>query len=180
MSNKTDIKETITSVMNGLFESIEAENNAKSAILTDRLCELYEECGDDYYQTSMQLEIMRLIELPAKPFLIKHPEIVRWDQFYIESIYNGLFSHWLRRTIDAIEGPSCGGDKEGFVTRCVIKSIVEQTNIPLYRTYGDYDDKYNDGKTDLNKQTYWSPSCFKDTDEVKEQFKKWWQVLEEA
>ena len=180
MSDKTDIKETITSVMNGLFESIEAENNEKSAILNDGLCELYEECGDDYYQTSMQLEIMRLIELPAKPFLIKHPEIARWDKFYIESIYNGLFSHWLRCTIDAIESSSCGGDKEGFVTRCVIKSIVEQINIPLYRTYGDYGDKYNDGKTDLNKQTYWSLSCFKDTDEVKEQFKKWWRVLEKA
>lgn len=40
-------------------------------------------------------------------------------------------------------------------------------------------DKYDDGKTDLNRQTYWSPSCFKDTDDVKEQFKKWWRVIEE-
>ena len=180
MSNKTDIEETITSVMNGLFETIEAENNEKNAILSTRLCKLYDEYGDDYYQTSMHLEMMRLKELPAKPFLIMHPEITGWDQFYIESIYNGLFSHWLRRTIETLEGTSCSGDKESFVTHCIVKSIIEQTNLPLYRTYGDYGDEYNDGKTDLNKKTYWSPSCFKDTDEVKEQFKKWWRVLEEA
>ncbi len=103
MSNKTDIKETITSVMNGLFEAIEAENNEKNAVLSARLFKLYDEYGDDYYQTSMHLEMMRLKELPAKPFLIMHPEITGWDQFYIESIYNGLFSHWLRRTIETLE-----------------------------------------------------------------------------
>ncbi len=177
MSNKTDIKEAITSVLNRLFESIEAEDNEKSEILIDRLCILYEEYGDDYYQTSMHLEMMRLTELPAKPFLMKHSDIVNWDKFYIESIYNGLFSHWLRRMIETLEGSVCSGDKEGFVTRCVVESIVEQTNISLYKTYGDYGDKYNDGKTDLNRQTYWSPLSFKDTDEVKEKFKQWWNVI---
>lgn len=170
-------KEALTSVINGLFQSIEAENEEKSQVLIDGLCRLYEEHGDDYYQASMHLEMMRLEELPAKPFLIMHPGITGWDQFYIESIYNGLFSHWLSRTIETLEGSSCSGDKEGFVTRCIVKSIVEQTNISLCRTYGDYDDKYNDGNTNLNKQAYWSPSSFKDTDEVKEKFKRWWRVV---
>lgn len=179
MSQNTVTKEALTSVINGLFQSIEAENEEKSQNLIDELCKLYEERGDNYYQASMHLEMMRLEELPAKPFLMKHPEITRWDKFYIESIYNGLFSNWIRCVIETKEGSSYSGDKEGFVTRCIVKSIVEQTNISLYRTYGDYGDKYDDGKTDLNRRTYWSPSCFKDTDDVKEQFKKWWRVIEE-
>ena len=138
------------------------------------------ERGDDYYQTSMHLEMMRLMELPARPFLMEHQEITGWDEFYIESIYNGLFSHWLRRTIDALEGSSCGGDKESFVTSSVVRSIVEKSNISLYVTYGDYGDKYKGrDNIDLNKQTFWSPSCFKDTDEVKEAFKRWWRVVED-
>ena len=111
---------------------------------------------------------------------MEHQEITGWDEFYIESIYNGLFSHWLRRTIDALEGSSCGGDKESFVTSSVVRSIVEKSNISLYVTYGDYGDKYKGrDNIDLNKQTFWSPSCFKDTDEVKEAFKRWWRVVED-
>lgn len=177
MTRNTVTKESLTSVINGLFQCIEAENEEKSRGLVDELYKLYEEYGDDYYQTSMHLEMMRLTELPAKPFLMKHPDIVNWDKFYIESIYNGLFSHWLRRMIETLEGSACSGDKEGFVTRCVVESIVEQTNISLYKTYGDYGNKYNDGKTDLNRQTYWSPLSFKNTDEVKEKFKQWWNVI---
>lgn len=179
MPQNEEIKVALTSVINGLFQSIEADNEEKSQGLIDELCELYEEHGDNYYQTAMHLEMMRLKGLPAKPFLRKHPEVAGWDKFYIESIYNGIFSHWIRRMIVAFEGSPCSADKEDFVTACVVQSIIEQRNISLYRTYGDYGEKYDDGKTELNRQVYWSPSCFKDTDEVKVKFKHWWRVIED-
>lgn len=53
MSQNTVTKEALISVINGLFQSIEAENEEKSQNLIDELCKLYEERGDDYYQTSM-------------------------------------------------------------------------------------------------------------------------------
>lgn len=179
MSEDKSAKESLTAIINGLFQSINAENETKSQSLIEELCKFYEKESDIYYQISMHLEMDRMNEIPAKPFLLKHPEIERWDKFYIESIYNGLFSHWLDRMIRTLDGWWFSGDKERFITRCVIQSIVEQTNISLYRTYADYGDKYDDGKTDLSKQTYWSPSCFKDTNEVKEKFRQWWRVIKE-
>ena len=63
MSQNTVTKEALTSVINGLFQSIEAENEEKSQDLIHELCKLYEERGDDYYQTSMHLEMNSVLVL---------------------------------------------------------------------------------------------------------------------
>ena len=110
----------------------------------------------------------RFNKVPAKPWLIKHPYVKKWDKFYIESIFNGLFDHWLHRMIDIYEDDGGGqGDKARFITLKMINAIDKQTNLSLYAEYKD-----------RPGQAFWSPVHFKDTDQVKEEFKAWYRVGE--
>lgn len=72
-------------------------------------------------------------------------------------ILNGDLKKFVRNSIDIYEGPCCGGDKESFVIKKCIKAIREDKNYSLH-------DEYDFGKG-LEK-AYWSPTIFKDTDEV--------------
>lgn len=72
-------------------------------------------------------------------------------------ILTGEFKDFIRNSIDIYEGPCCGGDKESFIIGKCIKAIREDKN---YSLHDEYD--FGEGL----KKGYWSPTIFKDTDEV--------------
>ena len=71
MAQNTVTKEALTSVINGLFQSIEAENEEKSQNLIDELCKLYEERGDDSEEACRQLGFTMQMYNAAKALLAK-------------------------------------------------------------------------------------------------------------
>ncbi len=162
-------EKNITDVIVGLGNWFEKQDAEKTAGYTEKLVAYYEKLGnDDHYITEMNLIMHRLGDVPAKPWLLKHSYVERWDKFYVESIFNGLFSHWLYRYIQLNEDNSGGqADKERFITERLLKAIEDQTNLSLYAEYKD-----------RPAQAYWSPKTLKDTDEVKEKFKSWWRIGE--
>lgn len=83
-------------------------------------------------------------------------------------ILNDELVKFVRSAIDVFERPCCGGDKESFVISRCIKAIREDENYILH-------DEHDFGKG-LEK-AYWSPTIFKDTDEVFDLFKKYKKEL---
>ncbi len=160
----------IGDVITGLAFSFEKEKDEESAGAIRKVTEYYEKKqDDDWYITEMHIIMDRLGDIPAKPWLAKRPHVERWDKFYVESIFNGLFQHWFGRVINVNEGSAGSADKERFVVAKMLKAIDEQTNLSLYAEYKD----------EPGVQAFWSPKSFRDTDEVKEAFRTWWRVADE-
>lgn len=128
---------------------------------------------EELYEAQIQSAFENFVVLASAPYLLKNPDIDEQEQFYIESIYNGLLPHFIEKTIQKNEGSICSGDKVNFVIGKIKESITTGKNISLYQTYQNCNEI---PKEKWNKQAYWSPISFKDTNEVKEKFKVWWLV----
>lgn len=166
---KKDKKEkAISDVISGMAFYFAQENLKKSEDDIRKVCDFYtEECNrdNDYYATQMRIICNRFNEVPAKPWLMGRDHVQKWDKFIIESIFNGLFSHWVYNMIKHHESTSGGqADKERFITTRLMEAIDTQRNISLYSEYKDQP----------GVQAYWSPVYFKDTDQVKVEFVSWW------
>lgn len=74
------------------------------------------------------------------------------------------------------EGSACSGDKETFIIRKVKESIIKGENLSLFMTYGNSASRDKIEESIWDKQAYWSPKSFKDTDEVIKQFWEWYDV----
>jgi len=170
LKEKEKEEKAISDVISGLAFHFEQKDQERSADDIQKVCEYYNTFkNDDYYATTMYLICERFNKVPAKPWLLLHPEVDKWDKFIIESIFNGLFKHWLYRMIQIHEDQSGGqADKEAFITKIVLKSIEDHMNLSLYSEYKD----------EPGKQAYWSPRYFKDTHQVKLEFVSWWRNVE--
>lgn len=168
LKEKSDKEKAIADVISGMAFFFQKEDEKKSADDTRKVFDFYvNECNrdDDYYATEMRLICHRFNQVPAKPWLISRKYVERWNKFIIESIFNGLFSHWVYKMIEQHEDQSGGqADKERFITKRLIEAIDTQTNISLYSEYKDKP----------GVQAYWSPKYFKDTNQVKVEFVSWW------
>ena len=160
-------EKAISDVISGIAFAFEQQDAEMEKDDIEKVCKYYESFNDDdYYATTMFLICNRFNEVPAKPWLYKHPYVEGWDSFIIKSIFNGLFSHWLYTMIDIYESKMGGqGDKHTFITKKVIKSIADEKNISLYAEYKDKP----------GEQAFWSPKHFKDTNQVKVEFVSWWE-----
>lgn len=129
----------VDNIIHDLFASFEKESEDRIASVAEALTAYYNEFydderqDDDYYRTQMQLLISDFVEAPAAPFFDKNHVEVK-DKFVVQSIYNGLLQHFLRYKIEPNEGGSCIGDKIGFITRRLIRSIKEHKNLSLQPT----------------------------------------------
>lgn len=168
LAEKEVTEKAISDVISGMAFFFDKEEKKKSADDIRKIFDFYiNECNrdDDYYATEMYLICHRFNEIPAKPWLMNRPHVQNFDKFIIESIFNGLFKHWVYKMIEHHEDQSGGqADKERFIVKKLIEAIDTQTNIPLYQEYRD----------EPGKQAYWSPRYFKDTNQVKVEFMSWW------
>jgi hypothetical protein len=170
LAEKEVTEKAISDTISGMAFFFQKEDERKSADDTRKVVDFYvNECNrdDDYYATQMHLICHRFNEVPAKPWLMSsyRQHVQKWDKFIVESIFNGLFSHWVYKMIEHHEDNSGGqADKERFITRRLLEAIDTQTNVSLYSEYKD----------EPGKQAYWSPKYFKDTHQVKIEFVSWW------
>lgn len=170
LAEKEVTEKAISDTISGMAFFFQKEDERKSADDTRKVLDFYvNECNrdDDHYATQMHLICHRFNEVPAKPWLMSscRQHIQKWDKFIVESIFNGLFSHWVYKMIEHHEDNSGGqADKERFITRRLLEAIDTQTNVSLYSEYKD----------EPGKQAYWSPKYFKDTHQVKVEFVSWW------
>ena len=170
MDKNNELQKVILSIANYFEEQSEKEN----AELIMKLNEKFNE-SEELYESEMILSFLNFSKFASIPWLNKHPNVLNpRDKFFIEMIYNGTFSHFIMKTIEKNEGSACSGDKESFIIAKVKQSIVENKNISLYVDYKNCDFVPEEKR---DAQAYWSPKSFKDTDEVKECFLKWYNVL---
>lgn len=169
MDIKNELEKTIQSLAL-FFENNSKEQNAE---LIEKLEEKFSK-NEELYESEITLAYLNFTEFAALPWLNKHPEVTNgWEKSYIECIYNGLLPHFVRKVIEKNEGSVCSGDKEHFIIKKIKESVATSTNISLYQTYEGCE---KIDKTKWSEQAYWSPKSFKDTDDVKAKFKKWYYV----
>lgn len=145
----------------------------KNSELIDSLFEMFKE-NEEMYETQISLAYLYFTSFAALPWLSENPQVTNgWEKMYIESIYNGQLPHFVRKIIEKNEGSACSGDKEHFVISKIKESVATGKNLSLYATYEGHE---RIPKEDWDKQAYWSPKSFKDTDEVKARFKAWYNV----
>lgn len=169
MDIKNELEKTIQSLLL-FFENNSKEQNAE---LIKELDRRFSE-NESLYESEIALAFLNFKKFASMPWLTRHPEVIDgWEKTYIESIYDGSLPHFVRKVIEKNEGSICSGDKEHFVIKKIKESVASGTNISLYQTYEGCE---RIGKDKWNEQAYWSPKCFKDTDDVKTQFKAWLYV----
>lgn len=168
LKEKAVTEKAISDVISGMAFFFKQEDLKKSEDDIKKVCDFYiNECNrdNDYYMTQMSIICHRFNEVPAKPWLIGRDHVQKWDKFIIESIFNGLFSHWIYKMIEHHEDNSGGqADKERFIIAKLIEDIDTQNNVSLYAEYKDKP----------GQQAFWSPKYFKDTHQVKVEFVSWW------
>lgn len=161
-------RKVISDVMSDMASFFNQEDLKKSKDGINKICNFYiNKCNrdDDYYMTQMSMICYLFNTVPAKPWLIghDHDQLRKGDRFIIESIFNGLFSHWAYRMISVHEDNGGGSEADiekfiKFITRRLLQAINVQENISLYEEY----------------QAFWSYKYFKDTDQVRVEFMSWW------
>ena len=166
-----ELQNTILALANN-FEKEAADRNAE--LIMD-LHRRFEE-NEDLYECEISLAYMHFSSFAAQPWLSKHEIKDRKNKSIIEFMYNGLFTHYIRTVIERKEGSCCSGDKEGFIVRQVKKALITGENQSLHATYEGCE---RIDKSEWDKKAYWSPTSFKDTDEVIAAFWKWYRVEEE-
>lgn len=161
-----DIGNEIERLLLGLAESIEQgakENNA------DQLNKLRQRFSDneELYDAEIAVAFGSFETIAATPFLEAHGVTDNRRKNVASYIYGQQIPHFVRKVIEKREGSPCSGDKEHFIIRKLKEYIITGENQSLYATYKDED-----------RQAYWSPKTFKDTDEVLEAFFRWYNVEE--
>lgn len=173
LTERAEKAKAISDVISDIAFHFKKEDLKKSEDDIKKVCDFYvNECNhdDDYYMTQTNLICYRFNKVPAKPWLMGRDRVQKWDIFITESIFNGLFHHWVYEMIQLHEDISSGGqaDKEKFITTRLLQAIDVQENISLYEEYKDKP----------GKQAYWSPRYFKDTHQVKVEFVSWWMCTD--
>lgn len=169
MDMKNELEKTIQALAM-FFENNSKEQNGE---LIKELNKRFSE-NERLYESELTLAFLNFRTFAAMPWLTKHPQVKDgWEKFYIESIYDGTLPHFVRRVIEKNEGSACSGDKEHFIIEKIKESVATGKNISLYQTYEGCERIAKDKWTE---QAYWSPTSFRDTDDVKAKFKAWYYV----
>jgi hypothetical protein len=169
-----DFKNQIESVILSLATSFKDENKANNAELINKLQQRFD-YSEDIYRSEMILASFNFADIAAMPWFARNKVKDTENQNIIKYIYNGTFSHYLRRIITREEGTPCSGDKVSFITKKVKEAIVTGESQSLYATYEGCERIEQER---WNEQAYWSPKTFKDTNEVITAFWKWYRLEE--
>jgi hypothetical protein len=165
----------IEKILVGLVVVADRESEENNRVALENLVNSFNK-DEELYEAEVSVASHNFSHLAALPFLRKNPGITGKDRAFAEFLYDGTVLHYLRMKIMNEENFSFSGDKVYFIIRTMKKALAENTNISLYATYGDSPDYEKINPEKRGEQAYWSPSCFKDTDEVKEKFWEWWNM----
>lgn len=80
------------------------------------------------------------------------------------ALIDGMFEHFIRRSIINKEGSCCSGDKTRFIKEQLLKAAT--TGKPQTLFSGD----------DTGERDYWSPSSWQDTEELIDAYDHWYQL----
>lgn len=169
-----NLENELESVILSLVSSMEKKANERNAELIAKLHEKFKE-NEELYECEINLAFMHFTNFAAAPWLANNEVKDKKNKCIIEYIYNGLFPHFVRRVIKNNEGSCCSGDKESFIISKVKQAITTGENQSLYATY---EGCANIPKEKWNEKAYWSPTSFKDTNEVITAFWNWYDVKE--
>jgi hypothetical protein len=165
----------IEKILVGLVVAADRESEENNRVALGNLVNSFNK-DEELYEAEVAVASHNFSHLAALPFLRKNPGITGKDRAFAEFLYDGTVLHYIRRVIEREEGSPFSGDKAYFTIGALKKSLTEKANISLYSTYGDSPDYEKINPEKRGEQAYWSPSCFKDTDEVKQKFWEWWDV----
>lgn len=165
-------EKSLEEVIFALANSITNESATRNSELIEQLHDYFNK-SESLYESEIQLTYLNFTEFAAMPWFAKYEVKDTKNRTIINYIYNGIFPHFVRNVIENNEGITCSGDKEYFVVKKVQKAIITGKNQSLYETYEGCD---HIDKSKWNEKTYWSPTSFKDTDEVINKFWKWYNV----
>lgn len=165
-------EKSLEKVILALANAITNESTTRNATLVKQLHDCFNK-NEALYESEIQLTYLNFTEFAAMPWFAKYEVKDTKNRAIINYIYNGIFLHFVRKMIENNEGITCSGDKEHFVVKKVQKAIMTGENQNLYETYEGCD---HIDKSKWNEKAYWSPTSFKDTDEVIDKFWKWYNV----
>lgn len=161
-----DIQNGIEQVILGLADSMEREAKENNAGQLNELRQRFAD-NEELYDAELAVSFYNFETIAATPFLEAHGVTDSRRMNVARCIYGQQIPHFVRKVIENREGSPCSGDKEHFIIRKLKEYIITGENQSLYATYKDED-----------RQAYWSPKTFKDTDEVLEAFFCWYNVEE--
>lgn len=174
MQKKEKMESTLENIILALANSFQEENREKNKELIAKLFLEFEQ-NEELYDSRIELAYLNFTDFASMPWRAKYAIKDKKNQCIIDYMYNGIFNHFVRKTIEQKEGNACSGDKESFIVSRVKKALVEGKNLSLYATY---DGCEQIDKAKWSKQAYWSPKTFKTTNEVIETFWNWYNVKE--
>lgn len=172
MEEKKDMSKELQSLIMDLAFSFEKESNDKNRELIEELKTRYTE-NTHLYMSQVELASLQMPRIAAMPYMESHDLSESKNRGLVPYLFNGLFSHYIRKYIEKNEGTPCSGDKEHFIINKVFKAIEINENIDLYQTYDGCD---RIPKEDWDKQAYWSPKTIKDTDTAIKMFYDWYNL----
>lgn len=163
---------SLETVILALANSITNESATRNSELIEQLHDCFNK-NEELYESEIQLTYLNFVEFAAMPWFAKYEVKDKKNKTIINYIYNGIFPHFIRKVIESNEGITCSGDKESFVVKKVQKAIMTGKTQNLYETYEGHEQI---DKSKWNEKAYWSPTSFKNTDEVIDRFWKWYNV----
>ncbi len=161
-----NIENGIEQVILGLAASMERDAKSNNAGQLNELRRRFSD-NEELYDAEIAVSFYSFETIAATPFLEAHGVTDGRRKNIACYIYGQQIPYFVRKTIESREGTPCSGDKEHFIIRKLKEYIITGENQSLYVTYKDED-----------RQAYWSPKTFKDTDEVLEAFFRWYNVEE--
>lgn len=160
------IENSIEQLILGLADSIERDAKDNNAEQLNKLRQRFSD-NEELYDAEVAVAFGSFETIAATPFLEAHGVTDNRRRNIAHYIYGQQIPHFVRKVIESREGTPFSGDKEHFIIRKLKVYIITGENQSLYATYKDE-----------NRQAYWSPKSFKDTDEVLEAFFHWYNVEE--
>ncbi len=160
------MKSSLEQLILGLADSLEQEAKESNAEKLNELRQRFKK-NEELYDAEVAVAFDSFETIAATSFLEAHGVTDNRRRNIAHYIYGQQIPHFVRKVIESREGTPCSGDKEHFIIRKLKTYIITGENQSLYAKYKDED-----------RQAYWSPKTFKDTDEVLEAFFCWYNVEE--
>jgi len=165
MSKFEDNVKTVVEALYATFQSQTMEDNKSTYA---KLKELYDNDSKKFLSEiksgryNFEEVVSTVIDIPNQK-----------NMYILNHIISGLYEHFLTKTIENTEGSACSVDKANFTNAQTFKALKERTNLSLY---DNYKGEKNIPEKDWDKQAFWSPKSFKDTDAAMECFWNWYLI----
>lgn len=159
-----DVKNNIEQLILELATSMNLDAKQNNAEKLSQLQQNFSN-NEELYDAEIAVSFDNFELIAATPFIESNGVVDGKRKNIAYCIYGQQLPHFIRKTIENREGWPYSGDKERFIIRKLKEYIITGENQSLFDTYKDD-----------NKRAYWSPTTFKDTDEVLKEFFSWYNV----